>query len=384
MNSDTQPDNSSWDTPNAKLQLLKQCKVFGLLDTATQEVLIEQGHELHLQEEDVLLQEGDTTKSLFIILKGEIVVTRGGKVLACLETGDLLGEMALIDLKPRSANAHASKESLLLEVNEELFRKTVGNNPHALWEMLQILSAHIRGLLGALEQDILSLRHFTHDLKNCLTPLGYAEFWAYELLGNLRGTNEAHRARQGWDTAQKCHDTISTVKSDLVAMVEHELSRIKSRHIKYPKSNYDLVKLLRETVEETSLHKHLKGKRVEFVNNGMEGFGRFNYLDIKRVVQNLLINAGYVTQPEGEIRIHLNDEGDRLRVGIQDFGDGISSEVQNVLFKEVYTSKPEGNGLGLLSCREIIEDMHRGKIWFETEQGKGSTFLFEIDRDPAS
>ncbi|CCQ89334.1 putative Histidine kinase [Nitrospina gracilis 3/211] len=382
MSSDIQPQNPSFQIPAVKLELLKQTRVFGLLDTANLEKLLSEGREWHLKEEDMLLKEGDTSKSLFVILSGEIEVTRGGKLITRLQSGDLLGEMALIDFKPRSANAHASQESLLLEVEEELFRQTVGSNPQALWEMLQILSTHIRGLLGSLEQDILSLRHFTHDLKNCLTPLGYAEFWAYELLGNLRGTDQEHRPRQGWDTAQKCHDTISSVKSDLLTMVEQGLSRIKSKSVEHTKSDYDLTKLLHDTVEEISLHKHLKGKKVVFQNNGTEHFARFNYLDIKRVIQNLLINAGYATEPEGEIHIHLKYNGDRVQVGIQDFGDGISSEVQNVLFKDVYTSKPDGNGFGLLSCREIIEDLHRGRIWFETEQGMGSTFLFEIERDP--
>ncbi|CAI2717738.1 sensor histidine kinase [Nitrospina watsonii] len=384
MASDTSQPNPSWDTLDSKLALLRKTKVFGLLDASVLETLLQESREVHLKEEDVLLHEGDTSKSLFVILSGEIQVSRGGKTLTTLHSGDLLGEMALIDFKPRSANAHALQESLLLEVTEEQFRNSVGSNPEALWEMLQILSAHIRGLLSSLEQDIMSLRTFTHDLKNCLTPLGYAEFWAFELLGNLRGTEHEHRPRQGWDTAQKCHDTISSVKSDLLTMVEQGLSRIKSKQVVCIKSEYDMSLLLEETIREINMHKHLDGKRILIQNNGISHRGRFNYLDIKRVVQNLLINAGYVTEAEGEIHVFMKNVGDRLQVAIQDFGCGISSDIQEVLFKDVYTSKPDGNGFGLLSCREIIEDLHQGRIWFETEQGKGSTFLFEIDRHPAT
>jgi signal transduction histidine kinase len=46
--------------------------------------------------------------------------------------------------------------------------------------------------------------------------------------------------------------------------------------------------------------------------------------------------------------------------------------------KETYTTKPDGNGFGLMSCKEIIEDLHQGKIFFESEEGKGTTFHFTI------
>ena len=110
--------------------------------------------------------------------------------------------------------------------------------------------------------------------------------------------------------------------------------------------------------------------------NPQKGF--FNYLDIKRVLQNLIINAGYVTKSEGKIEINVKELNDTTLISIKDYGCGIPEEIKSVLLKENYTSKPDGNGFGLMSCKEIIEDYHHEKIYFESEAGKGTEFHFTI------
>ena len=65
-------------------------------------------------------------------------------------------------------------------------------------------------------------------------------------------------------------------------------------------------------------------------------------------------------------------------VSVTDKGCGIPEEVQGYLFKDSLTTKSDGNGLGLLSCKGIIEENHQGKLWFETEVGKGTTFHFTL------
>ena len=54
-----------------------------------------------------------------------------------------------------------------------------------------------------------------------------------------------------------------------------------------------------------------------------------------------------------------------------------------MILKEVYTTKPDNNGFGLLSCKEIIEDFHKGKIWYETVPGKGTIFHIQLQRFPS-
>ena len=101
-------------------------------------------------------------------------------------------------------------------------------------------------------------------------------------------------------------------------------------------------------------------------------------LDIQCVLQNLIINAGYVTEGEGPIDVGLSRNDGNLKVSVTDYGCGIPEDVQGYLFKDSLTTKSDGNGLGLLSCKGIIEENHQGKLWFETEEGKGTTFHFTL------
>ena len=103
-----------------------------------------------------------------------------------------------------------------------------------------------------------------------------------------------------------------------------------------------------------------------------------NVLDLKRVVQNLIINAGYASEKGGKINVYFEGEEDGVKISVVDYGSGIPDDVQPLLLKEKYTSKPDGNGFGLLSCREIVEDYHDGKFGFHSEFGKGATFFFKV------
>ena len=95
-------------------------------------------------------------------------------------------------------------------------------------------------------------------------------------------------------------------------------------------------------------------------------------------MQNLIINAGHVTIKGGDIEITVEDTGECIQVSVKDYGCGVSPDIKPLLFNQSYTSKPDGYGLGLMSCKEIIVDFHAGRIWFESEKGEGSTFIFAL------
>jgi signal transduction histidine kinase len=59
-------------------------------------------------------------------------------------------------------------------------------------------------------------------------------------------------------------------------------------------------------------------------------------------------------------------------------GHGIPKEKMGRLFEPFFTTKPEGTGLGLFSCRQILEEEHTGKISVESEAGKGTTFTIRL------
>jgi signal transduction histidine kinase/CheY-like chemotaxis protein len=101
-----------------------------------------------------------------------------------------------------------------------------------------------------------------------------------------------------------------------------------------------------------------------------------------QVLINLLSNAAKFTD-EGSVSCSASHNENEIIISITDTGMGISKDDQEKVFDkfkqvgDTLTDKPKGTGLGLPICKEIIE-YHGGRIWVESELGKGSTFTFSI------
>jgi signal transduction histidine kinase len=104
---------------------------------------------------------------------------------------------------------------------------------------------------------------------------------------------------------------------------------------------------------------------------------------LRQVIINLLSNAVKFTPENGHIEFILTDTHDEIVVTIQDNGKGIPKDEHPFLFDKFFQArnqtlkKPEGSGLGLAISKKIVA-MHGGKIWVESEEGKGSRFMFLI------
>lgn len=103
------------------------------------------------------------------------------------------------------------------------------------------------------------------------------------------------------------------------------------------------------------------------------------------VIRNLVANAVKFTQTGGEIVIKTYDKNDTVRIAVIDSGVGISEEKQKLMFKsdshftETGTSQEKGSGLGLILCKEFLENMG-SYLHVESTPGQGSTFYFELKR----
>jgi len=107
---------------------------------------------------------------------------------------------------------------------------------------------------------------------------------------------------------------------------------------------------------------------------------------LKRVVANILENSiKYMNKPEGHIKIDAEDKGNKVLIGIHDNGEGIKPEYLPNIFKRFYRADPSrntakgGSGLGLAIASQIIEE-HGGRIWAESEFGKGTSIYFELEK----
>ena len=104
---------------------------------------------------------------------------------------------------------------------------------------------------------------------------------------------------------------------------------------------------------------------------------------MKQILVNLLTNAVKFTPDGGSVDVTARRDPDELVIAVRDTGIGIAPEDQDAVFEEFrqvgrhYTNKQEGTGLGLTLTRRFVE-LHGGRIWVESEPGKGSTFTFTI------
>ena len=100
---------------------------------------------------------------------------------------------------------------------------------------------------------------------------------------------------------------------------------------------------------------------------------------IEETIANLLANSVKYTPKGGRVDMKIKDKGDSVLIQISDTGIGISKDDIPRIFDEFYRAKNakalerDGTGLGLSIAKEVIE-RHKGKIWVESEEGKGSTF----------
>ena len=105
---------------------------------------------------------------------------------------------------------------------------------------------------------------------------------------------------------------------------------------------------------------------------------------VTQVLVNLIGNAIKFTPPQGRVMVSASRDGtERARVSVNDSGPGISAEECQKIFQKFYQVsedgglKPKGTGLGLTISKALVE-LHGGRIWVESEQGRGSTFSFTL------
>lgn len=128
----------------------------------------------------------------------------------------------------------------------------------------------------------------------------------------------------------------------------------------------------------------LQIKSINLKNNIDEnsiGFADPNTINL--VFRNLIMNAMKFTEDGGQITVDASRQEKEYIISVQDTGIGINKEIQSRLFDKTTpystrgTANEKGSGLGLILCKEFVEK-NGGKIWVESEEGKGSIFKFTL------
>lgn len=220
------------------------------------------------------------------------------------------------------------------------------------------------------------LAMITHELKTPLVPIqGYADIL---LRGHLGDLNKSQKERI--EIIKASSASLLSLISDLLDAQKLDLGQLR---IKTKQEN------LKSTAEKTilAMSPQAQADQIELIN-GIKNDLYATYDDdrIRQVLTNLIKNSLKAVGPKtGKIEILAEDLPNEVRVSLKDNGKGIPKDKQKDLFKKFYqvdtslTREKGGSGLGLSICKGIVET-HGGKIWLESEPGKGTTVTFAIPK----
>jgi signal transduction histidine kinase len=163
-----------------------------------------------------------------------------------------------------------------------------------------------------------------------------------------------------------------------------DVTRIEEGKFLYKLEEKDVAKIVEDVFN--SYLDLAKEKNIEFKLEKLKDDFPLVKVDeekIKLVIQNLIENALIYTLPKGKVTVTIDLQNGNFFFKIQDTGIGIPKEVRDRIFTKFFRAPnaakidTEGSGLGLFVTKNIVES-HGGKIWFESEEGKGTTFYFTI------
>ncbi len=153
-----------------------------------------------------------------------------------------------------------------------------------------------------------------------------------------------------------------------------------SNFAKIPKARNQVFNLAEHLQKVIDLYETHNRANIEFSANKLKKIEvNADREQLFRAVINLIRN-GIQSVPDdqmGEIKIWLEKKKNKAIIAVKDNGSGIPVELRDKLFSPSFTTKTSGMGLGLAIVKNLVENF-AGRIWFETELGKGTTFFLEI------
>jgi signal transduction histidine kinase len=213
----------------------------------------------------------------------------------------------------------------------------------------------------------------THEFNNVLmTIINYAKM-------GMRHQDSA--------TRDKAFDKIHTASQRAAKITNSVLGMARNRSGQYEPT--DLKKLIDQTM--VLLEREMQKYRISvemYIDDVPPVMAIGN--QIQQVLLNLLINARQAMSEGGRLvlRLQKNNETNSVDLSVRDFGPGIPQTRLRRIFEPFYTTKsgPDetgkgGTGLGLATCRNIIES-HHGKIRVESTTGKGTCFTVKLPLSP--
>ena len=307
--------------------------------------------------------EGDPGADLFVLLSGELQVFKHHRLITTLTPIDYLGEMALIEDQPRSATVVSVSASRLLRLAVSQFNRALASQPQAQVAMMRTLSRRLRRNTELLAQEYEKANILIHDMKNGMTAFLLLDLLEAEGLSPY-GVELLALLKKG--------------RCEVTALMDEALANAKRLQFTKERPRNSLAGLLADLRVTLSRHPDLRDKPLLVEGADTVPELPFNRIDIGRVITNLVLNAGQASPSGSPIAIRLSASRDWATVEVVDQGHGVPETIRDLVFLPNFTTKDHGHGLGLASCKEIVETVHGGTLSLTSNPERGATFRFTL------
>lgn len=252
--------------------------------------------------------------------------------------------------------------------HKELERRVVERT-----QELEKLNEELKNL-NKMKSDFISA--VSHELRTPLTSIkGYASIL---MTGKLGDVLPAQKERL---------EKIDKHSNSLVHLINNllDIARIESGKVQMDMKDISIKEILDSIVD--IITPQTKEKNISLKINSNIKFDKIkaDQMQLERALLNLVSNAVKFTPERGKVLIDIQEKDDDIQFSIEDTGIGIPPQDIPKVFQEFFRAdnaldqKIKGSGLGLSLVKKIVE-AHKGKIWFNTELGKGTRFTFTLPK----
>jgi len=286
--------------------------------------------------------------------------------LPLITKGEVFAALIIASRRP---NAYGQRELSLLEQVSAQISSAVDNA--RLYHLEREQRLELEEQAKTKSQFIAAL---THEFQTALTPMLASGGLLAEQA--RREYPDSPIARLAKNVLNGCN-TLEVRLNELVDLAKKEIATLK---VKLRPLNP--LPLLQSVASQFSVVAQSKGQSFTLDLPPSLTWVKGDRERLEQVLINLLRNATKFTPGGGNITLRAREEGDNLIIQVKDSGSGIAKEEQEKIFEPYYRAGPNkrkfpGLGLGLTLSKQLVE-LHGGKIWVESEEGKGSIFSFSL------
>jgi signal transduction histidine kinase len=363
---------------------LAASSLFSQLSPPELAALQARAEERHFPDGRDIFHEGDDGDGIYLIKTGGVRISGSAgetarQVYSRFKPGEVFGEMAVLEGKPRSASATAEGDTTVFFIPRDVLLQLIQKSPHLAIALVKEISQRLRESNRQYIQEVLQAERLTlvgrfarsiiHDLKN---PLNIISLTA-EMAAMDSSTPETRRYATNQILAMV--ERITEMVNEIL-----EFTQGKSQGA-FVAAATDYAGYVQALLKEIGPEIEIKSAFIEVENPPPSIKLHLDPKRLRRVFFNLIHNATDAMVRGGKITLRFKLTPTEVITEIQDSGSGIAPQIADHLFDAFATyGKAHGTGLGLSICKKIIED-HRGQISARNApDGGGAIFSFTLPR----